>query len=374
MSVSPEETPAPSGPSVHPILKQLSIVQHNSLGSWDVFLSLFNSFRGLPQSPQVVFLQDPPFYRNRLPMFSGFKSFAPPPPQGKAVKVAAYISLDFLNSYSILPVFFGRLDLMAIDVFTPAALFCAANRQFRLYNLYSTSSPGPTRRTIVPTDAFRAHSFPTLVVGDFNIHHTLADPLRHTSSNEFALSAPYFDRALDLGFTLVNTLGVHTRFPFNLSTRPSVLDLSFSNTPLAPFVSSWDVSLPSTGSDHLPIRIILSAPHLRPAPPSPDWTKTDWSALVPLLKSFDIPPPPSFPNDVTVDAWLDKHLTSLTTLLKAHTPLKRPTSRSKPWWSKELTHLRQNFHRTTRAHRRDPSPSSLSEARTTKRVYFKAIK
>src|SRR5437868_3317286 len=249
MSVSPVETPAPLGPSPQPTLKQLSIVQHNSLGSWDVFLSLFNSFRGLPQSPQLVLLQDPPFHRGRLPMFSGFKSFAPPPPQGKAVKVAAYISLDFLNSYSILPVFFGRLDLMAIDVFTPAGLFCATNRQFRLYNLYSTSSSGPTRRTVVPTDAFRAHSFPTLVVGDFNIHHTLADPLRHTSYNEFALSAPYFDRALDLGFTLVNTPGVHTRFPFDLSTRPSVLDLSFSNTPLAPFVSSWDVSLPSSLSE-----------------------------------------------------------------------------------------------------------------------------
>src|SRR5207237_1034083 len=85
-------------------------------------------------------------------------------------------------------------------------------------------------------------------------------------------------------------------------------------------------------------------------------------------------PPPSFPNDVTVDTWLDKHLSSLTTLLKAHTPLKRPTARSKPWWSKELTHLRQNFHRTARTHRRDPSPSSLSETRTTKGAYFKAIK
>src|SRR5437588_10328554 len=155
MSVSPIETPAPYGPSPHPILKQLSIVQHNSLGSWDVFLSLFNSFRGLPQSPQLVFLQDPPFYRGRLPIFSGFKAFAPPPPQGKAVRVAAYISLDFLSSYSILPVFFYRLDLMAIDVFTPAGLFCSANRQFRIYNLYSTSASDPSRRTITPDDAFR---------------------------------------------------------------------------------------------------------------------------------------------------------------------------------------------------------------------------
>src|SRR5207302_2435816 len=210
MSVSPDETSAPFGPSPHPILKQLSIVQHNSLGSWDVFLSLFNSFRGLPQSPQLVFLQDPSFYRNRLPVFSGFKAFAPPPPQGKAVRVAAYISLDFLNSYSVLPVFFDRLDLMAIDVFTPSGLFCAANQQFRIYNLYSTNTSGPFRRTITPTDAFCTHTFPTLVVGDFNIHHALSDPLRHISSNEFALSSPYFDRALDLGFSLVNTPVVHT--------------------------------------------------------------------------------------------------------------------------------------------------------------------
>src|SRR5437588_3329169 len=268
MSVSPDETPTPYGPSPHPIIKQLSIVQHNSLGSWDVFLSLFNSFKGLPQSPQLVFLQDPPFYRNRLPVFSGFKAFAPSPPQGKAVRVAAYISLDFLNSYSILPVFFDRLDLMAIDVFTPCGLFCTSNRHFRAYNLYSTDAPGPCLWTVAPHDAFQEHTFPTLVGGDFNIHHPLSDPLRHVSSNEFALSAPYVDKALDRGFTLVNTPGVHTRFPFDLSSRPSVLDLAFSNTPLAPFVASWEISLPSTGSDHLPITITLPAPHLRPAPPS----------------------------------------------------------------------------------------------------------
>src|SRR5437879_3512140 len=188
MSASRDETPTPCGPSPNPILKQLFFVQHNSLGSWDVFLSLFNSFRGLLQSPQLVFLQDPPFYRNRLPVFSGFKAFAPSPPQGKAVKVAAYISLEFLNSYSILPAFFDHLDLMAVDVFTPSGLFCSANRQFRVYNLYSTVSPSPSCRTVSPTDAFHAHSFPTLVVGDFNVHHTSSDPLRHVSSNEFALS------------------------------------------------------------------------------------------------------------------------------------------------------------------------------------------
>src|SRR5207237_5071055 len=115
---------------------------------------------------------------------------------------------------------------------------------------------GPSRRTISPDDAFRRHFFPTLVVGDFNIHHTLSDPLRRISSNEYALSSPYFDRALDLGFTLVNIPGVQTRFPLDLSTRPSLLALSFSNTPPAPFVSSSDVSLPSTASYLLPFRLV----------------------------------------------------------------------------------------------------------------------
>ena len=67
---------------------------------------------------------------------------------------------------------------------------------------------------------------------------------------------------------------------------------------------------------------------------APDWVKTDWNTLTPLLKSLVIPPPPAYPNNATVDTWLDTHLTSLTTLPKVHTSRKRPTPRSKPWWSR----------------------------------------
>ena len=55
----------------------LPLVQHNSLGSWDVFLSLFNSFVEI--SPvDIVLLQDPPVYHGCLASFAGFKAFAPP--------------------------------------------------------------------------------------------------------------------------------------------------------------------------------------------------------------------------------------------------------------------------------------------------------
>jgi len=66
----------------------LTLVQHNSLGSWDVFLSLFSS---LIEGPPVdfVLLQDPPSSKGFLPGYAGFKSFAPPVARPR---VACYVS------------------------------------------------------------------------------------------------------------------------------------------------------------------------------------------------------------------------------------------------------------------------------------------
>ena len=54
-----------------------SIVQHNSLGSWDVFLSLMNSLSNLNPHPMVVAIQDPPVRNGRLPSFSSYKCLHP---------------------------------------------------------------------------------------------------------------------------------------------------------------------------------------------------------------------------------------------------------------------------------------------------------
>jgi len=52
--------------------------------------------------------------------------------------------------------------------------------------------------------------YPYLVTGDFNIHYSETHPSRLLSSMEESESAPYFDRAIDLGFTLLNTPGIYT--------------------------------------------------------------------------------------------------------------------------------------------------------------------
>src|ERR1700759_2874609 len=90
-----------------------SIVQHNSLGSWDVFLSLFECLVGLPNT-DIVLLQDPPSSKGFLPKFSGFKSFAPPAPRPR---VAVYVSLSFCSQFTGLPGFHDDTDdVMHLDV------------------------------------------------------------------------------------------------------------------------------------------------------------------------------------------------------------------------------------------------------------------
>src|SRR5437588_1765693 len=82
----------------------LSILQHNCLRSWDVFLSFFHSFATANAPPDIVCLQDPPVWRGRLSSFPGFQSFAPAI-GGRPVKVACYICSVLLRTTGILPLF-----------------------------------------------------------------------------------------------------------------------------------------------------------------------------------------------------------------------------------------------------------------------------
>ena len=84
----------------------LTLIQHNSLGSWDVFLSLFSSLAEGP-SPNIVLLQDPPSSKGFLPSFPGFKSFAPPV---RRPRVACYVTQDFLRRFAVLPSFPPETD------------------------------------------------------------------------------------------------------------------------------------------------------------------------------------------------------------------------------------------------------------------------
>ena len=111
-----------------------------------MFLSLFGSFTKLSLPPSIVALQDPPVYRGKLPSFNLFTVFSPQTDGGCKPRVAFYVDSSFLATVSLLPRFFGRGDVMALDLFTPDDFFNPSMTGFTIINSYSTKGrPNNTR-------------------------------------------------------------------------------------------------------------------------------------------------------------------------------------------------------------------------------------
>ena len=258
--------PPPPGPGLAPAPAFLSIIQHNCLGSWNVFLSLFELFKEATTYPSIVLLQDSPVNKAHLPSFNGFKSFFPP---ARKPRVAAYVHMSFLSSYTVLPRFKGVDDVLALDISADGPLFGSSFHSFRVINAYSNNTGDHRVHSVSPEDLFPDLGFPLLVLGDLNIHNPLSDPVRHFSQREISSTTPYFEKAAESGFALLNPPGEYTRFALLGNARPSVIDLTFENPPLLPLIKSWEASLPSTGSNHIPITITLATPWLSQKPPRP---------------------------------------------------------------------------------------------------------
>ena len=148
--------------------------------------------------------------------------------------VACYVSLNFLQKFAVLPFSPQETDdFMALDVFTPRGCFGTNFHRFSIGNAYARPlSLHP--HSVSPESAFWDLEHLYLVGGDFDIHNAATDPSRLLSAKEEKESAPYFDQATDLVFTLLNTPGVYTRFPFTGTHRPSALDLACANPHMFP--------------------------------------------------------------------------------------------------------------------------------------------
>jgi len=304
----------------------------------------------------MVLLQDPPSSKGFLPSFSGFKPCAPP--VGRP-RVACYVSTNFLRRFAVVPSFPPETDdFMWLDVSTPQGCFGTSFSRFTIGNAYA-SPLTPFPHSVSPESSLLDLDHPYLVAGDFNIHNATADPSRLRSSKEEKDSAPYFDRASDLGFTLLNTPAVYTRFPFSGNHRPSTIDLAFANPHMFPAFRSWDASsLPSTGSDHAPIMITLRPPSPYNDKPRPRWEEADWPSLTDKLKNWLVPPPPETPSPNQLNQWFSSALAALTSTIETTAPRSRPSPRSKAWWTPLLTTLRKEFTKATRKAKKTQTPDS----------------
>jgi len=126
-------------------------------------------------------------------------------------------------------------------------------------------------------------------------------------------------------FSLLNTPGVYTWFPFTSNHCPALLDLSFANTALLPYFSSWNPSLPPTGLDHTALTIILSTPLLKPLPKGLKWKYTDSHHISPLLADLTLATPPALPTPHSLNLWFDDCLAKITHLITSNPPNLTPS-------------------------------------------------
>ena len=122
--------------------------------------------------------------------------------------------MSFLSFYTLLLVASpSSTEVLHLDIYTPKGCFGTSFPKFTLTNIYSRSLPWSSK-SVDPSVALPDVDFPCLAAGDFNIHNHAADPLRVISLSEEKASTPYFDRATELAYSLLNTPGLYTRFQY----------------------------------------------------------------------------------------------------------------------------------------------------------------
>jgi len=311
-----------------------------------------------------------------------------PPPLMLAARPALLFrfTASFWATVSLLPCVFGRGDVMALDLFTPDGFFNPSTTGFTIGNSYSVKGHLNNTRSLPREIIFPASPLATLTLGDLNIHHPPAAPLRVFKEDQLATSTPYFDKATDWGFTLLNVLGVFTQFSMSLIGRPGILDLAFACRLLARYFSEWSDPLPSTGSAHIPILLGFKAPLFRAPPgfkaplfrappPAIPRALTDWPAPDSSLQGASISPAPSLPTTRLMDVGFKTNLGRITAKLALHIPVKWVTYLFKPWWSDLLLQLRKDYNSTLRSSKVDRlNAALLASARGATTPYFKAIK
>src|SRR6266852_4092415 len=169
----------------------LNIFQHNCCGSNLVFLSLFSNLKTL--KPDIVAVQDPFLFNNRPLNTPGFTLIFDH--SSKVPKVATYINNNLLKftSYIVNPS--RSSNILSVTIYIQ-------NQPIQIVNIYNTPW---NSSALLPEEMFLLSTLPTIVLGDFNLHSSLADPLRHFSQHEIHLSTSIFDLASDRGYVLLNT-------------------------------------------------------------------------------------------------------------------------------------------------------------------------
>lgn len=191
-----------------------------------------------------------------------------------------------------------------------------------------------------------------LWVGDFNRHHEYWDDPSDTRlfTNAARSAAEYLiDAVATLGLELALPSGIPTHF-HNVTKKWSRLDQVFISDHSTDLIESCDTvpHFRSTKTDHLPIMTKLSlTTQTAIVPPTQNFQEVDWTtfreSLSARLDSLGNPGPIN--NQDQLNSSCDLVTKALQETIRENVPIVDICSKSKRWWTKELTQLRRDMNK-----------------------------
>lgn len=191
-----------------------------------------------------------------------------------------------------------------------------------------------------------------LWVGDFNRHHEYWDDPSDTRlfTNAARSAAEYLiDAVATLGLELALPSGIPTHF-HNVTKKWSRLDQVFISDHSTDLIESCDTvpHFRSTKTDHLPIMTKLSlTTQTAIVPPTQNFREVDWTtfreSLSARLDSLGNPGPIN--NQDQLNSSCDLVTKALQETIRENVPIVDICSKSKRWWTKELTQLRRDMNK-----------------------------
>jgi len=361
----------------------INFVQHNVNRKKEAHFSVLENC--LQKKIDIVLLQEP-----YLPQINGYHiainhtAFYTIPPKispnlskiEKRPRVITYIrksaQIQFNPRYDIC----NDSDLQIIDIL-------GIPEPFLIYNIYNEKELGAENR-LFTIDRLLLHQTmdkPTLLVGDFNLHHTWwnpsTEPTRlHKSSNLVKwLKSNKADLINEID--IINEKG-GTYFRPNLKTT-SIIDLTFVFKFNKTKWLNWNY-LDHSGSDHEVISFQAfeqNSKSINRIRPLPNYKKADWSILTEqwkieskrLLNKISL-----IRKESEIDEFIIQLNKSINECMDKSIPDLKITDRSKPWWSVELTELRKKANSAYRRFKKRQTTESEREYKKARNHYFHTLR